>query len=87
LLSSAALDDESKFMLLERDERTTTELDERTHLEEVAARTNSVVLVADDRHELIGYVGATGGVFRRNHSTAYVVIGVRRAHRGRGIGS
>jgi RimJ/RimL family protein N-acetyltransferase len=73
-------------MLLEPDERTTTEAEVAEELRAIATRPNSVVLVADAEGELAGYVEASGGTFRRNKHTAYVVIGVRRSHAGLGIG-
>jgi RimJ/RimL family protein N-acetyltransferase len=82
-----ALDRESTFMLLEPDERRTSERDERVHLEVVEGSPNSTVLVAEHGRQLVGYVEASGGEFRRNRSTAHVVIGVRRAYAGRGIGA
>jgi RimJ/RimL family protein N-acetyltransferase len=80
------LDHETRFMLLEPDERTTTESEAAAQLRSTAARPNSVVLVADVKGELVGYVEASGGVFRRNRHTAYVVIGIRQSHAGQGIG-
>jgi RimJ/RimL family protein N-acetyltransferase len=73
-------------MLLERGERVSTVAEERAHLEAVAARGNSAVLVAEQGDDVVGYVEATGGEFRRNRHSAYLVIGVRRSHAGRGIG-
>jgi RimJ/RimL family protein N-acetyltransferase len=73
-------------MLLEPGERGTTEADEQVLLTSVAARANSVVLLAEDGREQVGYVEACGGEFRRNRHTAAVVIGVRRSHGGRGVG-
>jgi RimJ/RimL family protein N-acetyltransferase len=81
-----ALDRETSFMLLEPDERTTTEAEVAEALRAFEARPNSVVLVADRRGELVGYVEATCGSLRRNRHTAHVVIGVRQQHAGRGIG-
>jgi RimJ/RimL family protein N-acetyltransferase len=73
-------------MLLEPGERGTTEAEERAGLLAVAAQANAVVLVAADDGDLVGYVEASGGEFRRNRHTAQVVIGVRRSYTGRGIG-
>lgn len=81
-----ALDRETSFMLLEPDERTTTEAELADELRRIAARANSVVLVADLADELVGYVEAVGGGARRNRHTAHVVIGVRQASAGQGIG-
>lgn len=43
--------------------------------------------VADVKDQLVGYVEAQGGAFRRNRHFAYVVIGVQQAFAGRGIGT
>lgn len=80
------LDRETHSMLLEPDERTETADDLRVALERIAGIPNSVVLVAESDRQLIGYVGATGGAYRRDRHTAYVVIGVLAAASGRGVG-
>ena len=80
------LDRETKFMLLEPDERTTTEAEVVDQLRRVTARANSVILVADAAGHLVGYVEAIGGGVRRNQHAAHVVIGVRKASAGRGLG-
>lgn len=81
------LDHETRFMVLEPGERTATETDVAEELRSITAQPNSVVLVADAEGELVGYVEANGGSFRRTRHTAYVVIGIRRSHAGLGIGS
>jgi RimJ/RimL family protein N-acetyltransferase len=86
LALKGALDRETSFMLLEPDERATTETKAAEQLRAVAARPNSVVLVADSGGELVGYVEAIGGGVRRNQHTAHVIIGVRQLHTGQGIG-
>ncbi|HXH96847.1 MAG TPA: GNAT family protein [Gaiellaceae bacterium] len=80
------LDRETSFMMLEPGERTETAAEVAAHLAEVDGRGNSIVLVADDGTSLLGYVEADGGRFRRNRHSAQVVIGVRQASSGRGIG-
>jgi GNAT superfamily N-acetyltransferase len=79
------LERETSFMLLEPDERTTTEPEAAEELRSTAARPNSVVFVADSGRAR-GYVEPNGGAFQRNLKTAYVVIGVRRSHAAGGIG-
>jgi ribosomal protein S18 acetylase RimI-like enzyme len=81
-----ALDRETSFMLLEPDERTTTEREIAEELRRVVARPNSIVLVGEDGGELVGYVEAVGGGARRNRHTAHVVIGVRQQRAGQGLG-
>jgi RimJ/RimL family protein N-acetyltransferase len=80
------LDRETSFMLLEPDERTETAHDVAADLGRLAG-SNSVVIVADGPAGVVGYVDARGGEFRRNRTTAYVVIGVLASASGQGVGS
>lgn len=82
-----ALDRETSFMLISRGERRETAEDVGAQLERVAAAENSTVLLAEDRARLLGYVEAEGGRYRRNRHCAHVVIGVRAAASGRGVGT
>jgi RimJ/RimL family protein N-acetyltransferase len=82
-----ALDEETRLMLLEPGERQETAADVAAQLRQTAARPNATVLVAEREGALLGYVEAQGGSYRRNRHRAEVVIGVRRAAAGRGIGS
>jgi RimJ/RimL family protein N-acetyltransferase len=81
------LDEETSFMLLEPDERDTSIQALTRHLEEVSRSENSVVIVADRRGDLAGYVELVGGKFRRNRSTTHVVIGVLAEASGKGVGA
>lgn len=73
-------------MLLEPDERAETAEDVRRELVRTAGQENSTILVADD-DLLLGYIEAQGGRYHRNRHCAYVVIGVRQAASGRGVGT
>lgn len=81
------LDRESDFMMLEPDERATTEEEERGHIADVLVRNNSTILVADAGSELAGYLEASGGMYRRNRHVVEIVVGVRGGYIGRGIGT
>lgn len=81
-----ALDAETTMMMLEEGERSTTVDDVRAHLRTTLASSNSAMFVADAGEQLIGYVEAEGGVYRRTRHSVYVVIGVRQAWHGRGVG-
>jgi RimJ/RimL family protein N-acetyltransferase len=81
------LDRETAFMLLEPDERDPSVQALADELGAMARSGNSAVIVADSDGELVGYVELTGGSFRRNRTTAYLVIGVLAEASGRGIGS
>ena len=79
------LDRETAFMLLEPGERDASAQALADELSAMAG--NSVVIVADSGGELAGYVELTGGSFRRNKTTAYLVMGVRTAASGQGLGT
>jgi RimJ/RimL family protein N-acetyltransferase len=81
------LDHESDFLMLEPDERTTTVAQERAGIAAVLAAPNSTILVAVDGDQLVGYVEATGGIFRRNAHTACLVAAITRTHTGQGLGT
>ncbi len=74
-------------MLGEPGERDTSAETLSGQLEALCRAENSAVIVAEADGELAGYVELTGGEFRRNRTTAYVVIGVLAEASGRGIAS
>jgi RimJ/RimL family protein N-acetyltransferase len=74
-------------MLLEPDERDPSVQALADELGAVARSGNSVVVVADSGAELAGYVELTGGPFRRNRTTAYLVMGVIADASGQGLGT
>lgn len=82
-----ALDHETTLMMFEPGERTTSVEQERAALETLEDRENSTILVAEVNGELAGYVQAEGGAFRRTRHSAHIVIGVRAAFAGQGIGT
>ncbi len=83
-----ALDEETKFMMLEPGERKTTFEEERNILQRILNAGNSMLFVAEDSGagKLAGLLGAQGGSFRRNHDTVHIFIGVRQAYAGQGVG-
>ena len=81
-----ALDGETTFMLLEPDERVASDAEMAEELRSIVERPSGIVLLADDDGDVVGYVEARGGHFRRNAHRATVVIGVRASHGGWGIG-
>jgi RimJ/RimL family protein N-acetyltransferase len=80
------LDRETTLMMLEPNERGTTAAEQRAAIADVLATDNATIIVADAGHELVGYVAATGGRYRRERRTAYIVAGVRQTYAGRGVG-
>lgn len=80
------LDAETNYMMLEPGERQTTLAGQRSRIRDWLANQREIVLVADTGAELAGYVALQGGVFRRNQHSGYLVLGVRQAYGGRGLG-
>jgi RimJ/RimL family protein N-acetyltransferase len=70
------LDTESEFMLLEPGERESRDIPAEP----------SYLIVAEGNDELAGYVEVSVLPYARTVSTGYVVMGVRTAYAGRGIG-
>jgi ribosomal protein S18 acetylase RimI-like enzyme len=96
------LDRETSFMLIEPGERTDTAADVAAELAHLAGAPNSVLIVAEmagaemagaempgaeTARGLVGYVEGAGGRFRRSRRTVHIVIGVRAAASGQGVGS
>jgi len=81
-----ALDRETSMMMIEQDERTATVGDVSVRLRQISRTPNSTVIVATHGDEIVGYVEAEGGPYRRTRHSAYLVIGVRSAWHGRGLG-
>ena len=81
------LDYETKFMMLEPGERATTLTQERDRLAALLATDNSMVFLAEDEDQSIGFLAANGGAYRRNHHTMHIIIGIRAAYTKQGIGT
>ena len=84
---SQTLDSETRFMLFEPGERTTTEAEQRARITGIRSNPTQLLLVAEDDDKLVGFLGATRGSARRNRHCASLVMGVLASAWGRGIGS
>ena len=74
-----SLDHESQFLLYEPDERDANINRQRTLLEELGGNPRNLLLV--------GYLGAKGGILRRNrHVLASLSLGVMQAYQRAGVG-
>lgn len=82
-----SLDHETAFMMFEPGERTTTLDEQREAIARILAAANSTIIVAEDAGKLVGHVSAYGGEFNRIRHSAYIVVGVRQAAAGQGIGT
>lgn len=87
LLLAKEIDQETQFMLLEPGERTTTIEEQRQKIRNILSQNNQIILVAEHKNELIGYLRAYGGNFQRNRHSVYLVIGILQAYIGQGIGA
>jgi len=84
--SAAKLDQETQFMMFEPGERTTTVEEQRKQIARLLLQENSATFVVEHNGQLVGYLSAFGGEFRRNKHSAYIVIGMLQAFTGKGIG-
>ncbi len=78
------LDTETRFLLFEPGEQLLTQ---EQHIGRIQQDGQQIVLVAEDEGQLVGFVGATVGSFRRNRHAANLVMGVLASCWGRGIGA
>jgi RimJ/RimL family protein N-acetyltransferase len=74
-------------MMLEPGERTITIEEQRDDIQRLLSKSNSTTLVAEEEGQLIGYLAAQGGEYKRNRHSVYIVIGILRAFTNQGIGS
>lgn len=81
------LDAETAFMMLEPGERTTSAAEVREQLTGITNQENAALFVLETDERLVGYLSASGGAFKRNKHTAYIVIGILAAYQGQGWGS
>ncbi len=86
LLLGKLLDEETQFMMLEPGERTMTVEAQSQRIRNVLSRDNQMIFVVEHENRLVGFLGAFGGDYRRNHDCAYIVIGIRQDFAGQGIG-
>lgn len=74
-------------MMLEPGERTTSLDDLRRRIQRMINAPNQTILVVDDGEQLVGYLSAAGGNYRRNQHCAHIVVGIRQAYVGQGLGT
>jgi ribosomal protein S18 acetylase RimI-like enzyme len=81
------LDEQTRFMMYEPGERSTSVGRQAETLRALLASGNSTLLLAEEDGRPVGFLEATGGAFRRSRHVVHLVIGVLKEHAGRGIGS
>ena len=80
------LDKETSYMMYEPNERKKNE-NLINNLIMNAVEGKDLLLVAEDENKIIGFISAQRGGPNRIKHTAYIVVGIRKAYHGRGIGS
>lgn len=84
------LDEETDYMMYEpgeRQRRTKSSDQLRTHIEEASSGTDYILVAENDGGEIVGFLWAERGKLNRILHTAYVVVGIREGYRRRGIGT
>jgi RimJ/RimL family protein N-acetyltransferase len=87
LALSNRLDEETAFRLFEPGERRTTVEEQREIIGRCQTGENDVILVAECDGQLVGYIAAIGGKYRRNRHSVHVVVAVLQSFAGQGIGT
>lgn len=82
-----SLDQQTRTMLLEPDERCTTVAEQAATIQTLLDSSNQTILVAEQAGALVGYIAAYGGQYRRTSHSALIVIGILPALSGQGIGT
>lgn len=80
------LDQETSFMMLEPGERT-KDIPRIENLINQTMTGANLLLFAEDRGEIVGFLSAQTGGYRRIRHSAYIVTGIREVYRGQGIGT
>lgn len=81
------VDQESDFMLYEHGERKATVEQQKNVLIGLEKDERSTFFVVEQEGEFVGYLMAKGGFAKRKQHTLYLVIGIIREYRGKGVGT
>ncbi|MDR4889752.1 GNAT family N-acetyltransferase [Fredinandcohnia sp. QZ13] len=77
----------SEYMHWEAGERKVSPDQQRKMIERIGSDENSTIFVAEEDNQLIGFLMAIGGNARRNKHSVYIVIGILKDFRGKGVGT
>ncbi len=81
------LDNETKFLAYEPDERDMDIDRQRKNIRELLSRGNSTIFVAQDGERLVGFLEARGGSYRRNRHSIHIAVGILQEYIGKGLGT
>lgn len=80
------LDSETKFLMMEPGERKISVKIQAKRIERFAHCPHKLMAVSLVDDTVVGFIVASRGTVKRNRHSAYMVIGVEKAHWGKGIG-
>lgn len=80
------LDQQTKNMMYEEDERPRDIVKLENQIAQLKEE-GSLMLVVEEAEQLVGFLSAERGPYRRIRHTAYIVIGILEGYRGKGIGT
>lgn len=80
------LDNETKYMMYEPGERESTIKDIEAMIRSLGD-SNSILLIAVENTEIVGFISAERGFANRIKHSAYIVTGISKEYRGRHIGT
>jgi len=81
------IDAETQFMKFESGARSTTIDEQRDEIKDIFSRKNQTIFVAEKEGQLIGYLAAYGGRYKRNRHSVYGITGILQAFTSQGIGT
>ena len=79
------LDRETSFMMLEPGERMTTIEDMQANIRSMGS-SGSLTLILEDEERIAGFLSASRGTAARIRHRAYIVTGILKDYRGKGLG-
>jgi RimJ/RimL family protein N-acetyltransferase len=78
---------ETNFLLFEPSEIKSNSRDEYLNfVRSILLSENSIIFVAEENGNLLGFINATGGRYKKNRLCASVVIGILQMHHHKGLG-
>ena len=80
------LDEETKFRPYDPGERNFSDEEQKHKIADVLNSTNSIILVAEENGELVGYISATGSNLNRLKHSTKIGIAIKLSCCGKGIG-
>ena len=80
------LDSETKFLMMELGERKISVESQAKRIESFGHCPDQLMAVSLVEDAVVGFIAASCGTANRNRHSAYMVIGVEKAHWGKGIG-